>query len=175
IRLVRQFNMPASQRVEMCANALAAAKRPDEQKMVLEVAARYPSLEMLKVAAQSTKKPGLERDANQAAFMIAQKLGKDRPEVKKVLAEFDVKPPAIEVLKAEYGAGKKWKDVTPRLREASTGSHSISLKTPKYNDAFGGDPAPGVIKVLRIQYRIDGKIGTVTLAENAPVVLPTPK
>jgi HEAT repeat protein len=175
IRLVRQFNMSASQRVEMCTNALGAAKRHDEQKMVLEVAKRYPSLSMLKLAAQSTDVPTLKTDATLAAMAIAQKLGSNRDDVKKLLAEFDLKPPMIQIVKAEYGAGKKWKDVTENLQSAASGLPSIPLSPSKYNDAFGGDPAPGVVKVLKIQYRINGKAGTVTFAENAPILLPIPK
>jgi HEAT repeat protein len=175
IRLVRQFNMPDSQRVEMCSNALGAAKRPDEQKMVLEVAQRYPSLNMLKVVAQAAKTPALQSDATRAASGIAQKLAGDRAKAEQLLAQFDLKLSQIEIVKAEYGAESKWRDVTANLRQTADGSASIPLTSSKYNDAFGGDPAPGVAKVLKIQYRIDGKGATVTLPENTPIVLPATK
>ncbi|HWL74936.1 MAG TPA: HEAT repeat domain-containing protein, partial [Burkholderiaceae bacterium] len=43
IRIARQFQMPDDQRAEMCDKALAAASRPEEQKLVLAVLERYPS------------------------------------------------------------------------------------------------------------------------------------
>jgi hypothetical protein len=51
----------------------------------------------------------------------------------------------------------------------------IALPSPNYNEAFGGDPAPNVPKQLRIQYRINGKAGQVSLPENSPIDLPAPK
>ncbi len=175
IRLVRQFNMPDRQRVEMCRHAFAAAKRVDEQKMVLAVAERYPNPIMLKFAAEAANVPALKIDATRAAMGIAQKLGGNRDEVEKLLAQFDLKLPKIEIVKAEYGAGNKWKDVTKNLQKAASGLPSIPLSSPQYNGAFGGDPAPGVAKVLKVHYRIDGKAGKATFAENAPILLPAPK
>ena len=175
IRLVRQFNMPERQRVEMCANALGAAKRADEQKMVLEVAARYPSLNMLKLTASATKVPALKADATLAAMIISQKIGGSLADVQKLRDQFGLKPLKIEIVKAEYGAGDKWKDVTKTVQRAVSGLHSIALSSSKYNDAFGGDPAPGVAKVLKIEYRIDGKAGNVTFPEDKPILLPAPK
>jgi hypothetical protein len=51
----------------------------------------------------------------------------------------------------------------------------VVLASPNYNEAFGGDPAPNVPKQLKIQYKIDGKPGEVTLSENATILLPMPK
>ncbi len=174
IRLVRQFNMPASQRVVMCANALAAAERPDEQKMVLEVAERYPSLEMFKIAANATQKPAIKAEATRAAAAIAQKITGNKSEAQELLKKVGQQLMKIEIVKAEYGAGDQLRDVTKQLNDAAGGLPTIGLKSSKYNDVFG-DPAPGTVKVLKIQYRIDGKSGEVTLPENAPIVLPLPK
>ena len=140
--------------------------------MVLQVAERYPSLNMLKVAANATKTPALKTDATRAAMGIAQKLGGNRADVKQLLAQYDLKPPKIEIVKAEYGARSTWKDVTGTIRSSLRGVPSITLSSSSYNEAFGGDPVPGVPKVLKIQYRIDGKAGEATFAENAPIVLP---
>ena len=41
--------------------------------------------------------------------------------------------------------------------------------------AFYRDPAPGNAKQLKVQYTIDGKTGEATFAENALIMLPTPK
>ncbi len=37
-----------------------------------------------------------------------------------------------------------------------------------------GDPLPGVVKQLKIQYRINDKPGEASFAENATIMLPTP-
>lgn len=75
IRIARQFVMPDEQRVEMCRNAFDASRRPDEQKLVLEITKRYPTLEMLKLAVNAAQVPELKDEATQAAQAIAQKLG----------------------------------------------------------------------------------------------------
>jgi len=49
------------------------------------------------------------------------------------------------------------------------------LASASYNASFGGDPLPGVTKQLKIQYRINGKAGEATFAENALIILPIPK
>ena len=51
----------------------------------------------------------------------------------------------------------------------------IVLPGTSYNAGFGGDPAPGVPKELKIQYRINGKPGKVSLPENAMIMLPVPE
>ena len=58
------------------------------------------------------------------------------------------------------------------LRKYVRGLPLIALPTSSYNAAFGGDPVPGVVKTLRIQYRIDGKTGQAEFRENAPIMLP---
>jgi hypothetical protein len=51
----------------------------------------------------------------------------------------------------------------------------IALPTSGYNTAFGGDPAPGIVKQLKIQYRMNGKPGEATFPENAMILLPVPR
>jgi len=175
IRLVRQFNMDERTRVQMCVNALNAADRLDEQKMILEVMERYPSVTMLKLASQGAKKPELKEDATRVMVAIAQKLGAHPDEVAKLLATVGQKPLDIEIIKAEYGANSTWKDVTKTLRSRVGGLPIIPLSSPQYNSAFGGDPVPSVAKVLKVQYRINGKAGEATFGENSSIVLPMPK
>jgi hypothetical protein len=50
----------------------------------------------------------------------------------------------------------------------------IALPAADYNSSFG-DPAPGTVKQLKIHYRINGKEGEATFAENAPIIVPMPK
>ncbi len=175
IRLIRQFNMDEEDRVQMCVKALGAAERPEERKLLCTAMELHPSLGMLRLAADQAKKPELKEEAARAVVTIAQKLGGNAAEARKLLAAVGQKPLEVEIVKAEYGAGDKWKDVTSVLKRHVSGLPIIPLKSPQYNQAFGGDPVPGVPKVLKIQYRIGGKAGEVTLPENASVVLPVPE
>jgi HEAT repeat protein len=86
IRIARQFTMSDQQRVEMCKNAMEAARQPAEQKLVLEVLKRYPHLEMLKLAVKATQVPELKEDAKEASLAISQKLGKTA-EVRELLSK----------------------------------------------------------------------------------------
>ncbi|MBC8872718.1 MAG: HEAT repeat domain-containing protein [Planctomycetes bacterium] len=80
IRLVRQFNMPAAQRAQMCALALKAAERTTEKKLVLQEVIgldKYASAEMLQLALEAKKDPALKDDATRISAAIAKKLGRD--------------------------------------------------------------------------------------------------
>ena len=57
--------------------------------------------------------------------------------------------PGWQVMKADWGAGNRWQDVTNRVRALLSGNGRIVI-TPTN---MGGDPAYGVIKTLRIQAR----------------------
>jgi len=174
IRLARQFTMPDQQRAEMCRTALGIAKRDAERKLVLEVVARYPSIEMLRLAVEAAKTPSLKTDAASASLAIAEKIG-GSADVQKLLAQVGHEPVKVEIIKAEYGAGATQKDVTEILRRRVRGLPLIVLPTSNYNSAFGGDPAPNVVKQLKIQYRINGKAAEASFPENAAIVLPVPK
>jgi hypothetical protein len=175
IRLARQFVMPNQQRCEMCRLALATAKRDAEKKLVLTILARYPSLDMLKLAVQTAKTPSLKADAARTSLVIAQKIGGHSAEVEKLLAQVGQDPVKLEVLKAEYGANGQSKDVTDMVRKQVRGFSLILLPSADYNSSFGGDPAPGIVKQLKIRYRLNGKEGEVSFPESAAILLPTPK
>lgn len=175
IRLVRQFDMPDDQRVEMCRAALAAAQRPVEKKLVLEVIGRYPNAAMLSLALEAARTPELKNEALAVALIIADKTGARSAEIERLLGELGQSTVEIEIVKAEYGAGDNVKDVTTILRKHVRNFPVVILPSPSYNATFGGDPAPGVVKQLRIQYRMAGKPSEVTLTENATIVLPIPK
>ncbi len=74
LRIARQFIMPMPERVEMCRNALAACRQPDEKKLVLEVLQRYPSIATLKLAVEVAQTPELKAEAAETARAIAQKV-----------------------------------------------------------------------------------------------------
>lgn len=174
IRLARQFAKTPAQRAEMCSRALEAAERDDERELVLQVLELYPSLDGLKVAVKATKGDKLKAEATKSALVIAQKLA-GKADTKALLAEIGQAAVKLEIVKAEYGAGDKQKDVTAELRKAARDLPLISLPSDNFNSAFGGDPAPGVQKQLRVQYKINGAAGETTFAENAMILLPVPK
>jgi HEAT repeat protein len=175
IRLARQFIMPDPERAEMCRQALKAATRADEQKLVLAVLERYPSLPTLQVAIQAAEQPALKNDAQQVAMIIVQKLGGDQANARKLLTQIGLEPMKVEIIKAEYGAGDKTRDVTEQLQQLAGDLPLIALSAANYNESFGGDPAPGTKKELKIEFRINGKPGRAIFAENALIMLPVPK
>lgn len=175
IRLARQFAKSDQQRAEMCQTALNATNRAAEQQLVLTVLQSYPSTETLDVAVKAGKTPALKQDATRTALVIVQKLGKKAGNVPELLAKIGMEPVKVEVIKAQYGAGDKQKDVTELLRKNVSDLPLIALPSASFNTSFGGDPAPGTVKQLKVQYRINGKAGDATFAEDATVVLPMPK
>jgi HEAT repeat protein len=175
IRIARQFVLPEEQRVAMCREAMAAAKQPAEQKLVLEVLRRYPSIETLKLAVQAMSKPELNDDASAAVLFIAQKVGTQNAEVGPLLTKAGFDKVKLEIVKAEYGAGSTQRDVTEVLRKQVGDLPVLTLPAGTYNTSFGGDPVPGSPKQLKIQYRLNGKAGEATFAENEVIVLPAPK
>ena len=175
IRLIRQFPLEADQRTEMSRIAMETAERDDERRLVLEVLERYPSLETLRMATEAAKSPSLKEYATAVSLTIAQRASADPEEIRKLLAHVDYTPTKIEIVQAVYGAGNQTRDVTEILRRRVGDFPLIVLSSTSYNSALGGDPAPGISKQLRIQYRINGRPGEVVLPENATILLPTPK
>jgi HEAT repeat protein len=175
IRLVRQFDMAEAQRVEMCRAALGVARRPAEKKLILEVIGRYPNAAMLPLALQVARDSELKNEAVAVAMLIAEKTGSRSAELQKLLSDMGQATVKIEIVKAEYGAGTNIKDVTTILRKHVHDFPVIILPSPSYNATFGGDPAPGVVKQLKVQYRMAGKPGEASFTEDASIVLPPPK
>jgi HEAT repeat protein len=175
IRVVRQFTIPDPERAKMCRAALGIAQRTAEKKLILEVMGRYPSADMLSLAMETTKTPELKAQAVAVAMLIAQKTGGQSKELQKALAEMGTGLVKIEIVKAEYGAGTNVKDVTTILRKHVHDFPVIVLPSPSYNATFGGDPAPGMVKQLKVVYRMAGKPGEVSFQENASIQLPKPK
>jgi HEAT repeat protein len=175
IRIARQFTMPADQRSEMCASAMQAAARPEEQKLVLAVLERYPTADTFRQAVAAMQIPAIKDDAGRVALVIAQKIGGKDADIKDLLAKIGLDPMKVEIIKAEYGAGGTQKDVTETIQRQVRGLPLITLPAANYNESFGGDPINGTVKQLKIQYRINGKTGEASFAENAVIMLPMPK
>jgi HEAT repeat protein len=175
IGLARKFAMPEVQRAAMCQKALNAARQPAQQKLVLEVLKLHPSAPGLKLAIDAIQIPTLKNDATQAALVIAQKIGVNAEDTRRLLTGVGLAKVKLEIIKAEYGNGSSQRDVTAAIRKQAGSLRLITLASDDYNTSFGGDPLPGVVKRLRIQYRINGKAGEATFAENALIILPIPK
>jgi len=175
IRLARQFAMADKDRADMCQKALDASSRADEQKLVLAVLQRYPNVDTLRVAVKASKAPALKEEATRVILLMAQKLGGKTADVRDILAKVDMQPVKVEIVKAEYGAGDKQKDVTKDLQRQASDSPLIALSGETYSASFGGDPLPGTAKQLKVQYKINGKAGEATFAEDAVIMLPMPK
>ncbi|RLT04420.1 MAG: PBS lyase [Planctomycetota bacterium] len=175
IRIARQFVLPEEQRAEMCQKAFDAASQTAEKKLVLDVLKRYPNPDTLKQAIKAMQIPELKDDATQATLVIAQKLGGKGVDVKSMLATAGLDKVKLEIIKAEYGSGATQKDVTEVVKKQVGDLPLITLVSASYNASFGGDPLPGSTKQLKIKYRINGKAGESTFAEDALIVLPMPK
>src|ERR1700733_11465609 len=52
-----------------------------------------------------------------------------------------------QVVKADWGAGNRWMDVTNQVRRLLNGNRPVFVT----NDSMGGDPAYGAVKILRIR------------------------
>ena len=172
IRIARQFQLPIAERAEMCRNALAAATRPEERALVLQVLERYPNEKTLEVAIEAAKMPELAEDSRATALKIASQMN-DKSAARALLAKIGLKPMEIEIIKAEYGSGTTQRDVTEVLRKFARDVPAIELPS-SYNQLFG-DPTPGTVKQLKVQYRLNGKEGTAVFTENDKIVLPMPK
>jgi hypothetical protein len=128
---------------------------------------------MLRLAVEAAKDPALKDDATRVSLAIAQKIG-GSVRVQDLLAQIGHDPVKVEIVKAEYGAGSTFKDVTQILRKHVRDFPLIVLPSSSYNSSLGGDPLPGVVKQLKVQYRIDGKPGEATFTENATIMLRVP-
>lgn len=175
IRIANKFVMPEGERTEMCKIALEAAKQPADQKKVLDVLKKYPNLDNLKLAAKVTEVPEVKDEATQVALFIGQKVGGKSPEARAILSKIGMSKVKLEIIKAEYGAGGTQKDVTELIQKQATDLPLINLPAAGYNASFGGDPAPGTVKQLKVQYKMNGKPGEASFAEDALIILPMPK
>ncbi len=174
LRLPRQMTMSDAERVAMCRSALKVTERDEERQLVLDVIERFPSIDTFRLAVELSKIPSLKDRAAAVSMVVAQKIG-GSADVAKLLAQLGHEPVKIEIVKAEYGAGSNWKDVTQTLRSHVRNLPLIVLSSSTFNSAFGGDPAPGIVKQLKVQYRMEGKAGEAAFAENATIMLPMPK
>ncbi|MGC4043483.1 MAG: hypothetical protein QM758_06730 [Armatimonas sp.] len=87
-------------------------------------------------------------------------------------AAADAAPLTLTVLKAEYGAGNRWVDVTETVAKTVNQSR-LSLRVT--GSVLGaGDPAPGVGKTLRVTYSAGGVTQTAEVPENDELQIEAP-
>jgi hypothetical protein len=83
----------------------------------------------------------------------------------------DPSPARLEILKATFGAGDKTVDVTTEVASMVTNgmlSFQVNTKTLGVSD-----PAPGVVKQLLLEYKLNGQPSAKTIAENSKADLET--
>lgn len=159
----------------MIRTATAACFRNDERKLVIDVLKRYPNIETLKLAVKALQTPELKDDADAAILVIAAKLDPNAAEVRDILSKLTLNKAKVEIISAMYGSGNGDKDVTDIIKKSLKDTPLVMLPPGGYNENFGGDPAPGAQKKLKIQYKLNDRPGEVALSENVAIVLPVPK
>lgn len=75
----------------------------------------------------------------------------------------------LHIISARYGVGNRWRDVLKQIKK-TIGNNAISIKVS--ND-IAGDPASGKVKVLRVEYALDGKRETAKAAEGQWLHVPS--
>jgi HEAT repeat protein len=173
IGLARKFAMPEPERVNMCRTAMEASTKIAEQQLALDVMKLHPSQPALDLAIEKMKVPGLKNYAGDTALVIAQKLSSKGVNVAEQINSAGFSKVKLEIIAASYGAGSIQKDVTAILQKLAGDLPLISLDSYEYNVSFGGDPAPGQVKQLKIEYRINGTKAEATYFENAAIVFPS--
>ena len=73
--LVDVPDRPAGEKVKLCQEALAVARRPDEKKRVLGILGGVKSVEALRLVLPLTEETAVKKEAEQAAIQIADALG----------------------------------------------------------------------------------------------------
>ena len=77
-------------------------------------------------------------------------------------------PPAVkplEILKVSYGSAERWHDATQVVKAMVQGNR-LSLRADNNSLAGGWDPTPGVHKLMRVSYVLDGKQFDEDVREN---------
>jgi HEAT repeat protein len=174
LRILRQFTPGDGERATMGKAAYAAARDVDDRRAVLDAVKRTPTMDILRMTADAGEVPELRDEAREAAAMIVTKMANAPPEAWQMAAKLGLPKVQIEILRATYGAGNAQRDVTTPLKKLVGSVPLIPLQANGYNASFGGDPAPGQTKKLTVQYRLDGKQGEASFAEDAPILLPAP-
>jgi len=79
IRIARQLDVPAAERLAMCREAWQLCQRDDEKKLVLDALRRYPSAQGLAMVIPHLRNTALKAEAGSAAVSIAEKIVRRNP------------------------------------------------------------------------------------------------
>jgi HEAT repeat protein len=109
---------------------------------------------------------------DKAVFQVGLRMAQELPgrevtealvaELSKPVPGPEAPPKVLAITKAEYGAQDTWVDVTDQLAAAVTGG-GVSVRA---GNGLAGDPIPGVVKQLRVEYTLGGEKHTATVPEN---------
>jgi len=80
VRIARQLNMTPSERIAVCRNTLAIAKRSENRKLVFEVVKRYPTPAGLELAASLLNDKDLQQQACSTIVAIGGRVAMEAPE-----------------------------------------------------------------------------------------------
>ena len=79
-------------------------------------------------------------------------------------------PTGLRILRADYGEGRRFMDVTARLNSQVQGDR-LNLRIT--NETMGGDPAEDQRKVLTVWYSSDGHVSRVNVSEKEMLEIPS--
>jgi HEAT repeat protein len=123
IRIFRQLNLPADQRIAMFGEAMAQADRVEEKKLAVEALGRAPDAKALALALTYLDNPELKEEACKAAVAIAEKISRtDRAAVA------DAMQKVIQATGSEDVA-KRAKTVLGRTAKKPAGKKAAAKKT----------------------------------------------
>ena len=87
IRIARQFDLEVPERIAMCSNALEISRQPAEQKLIIEILKRFPTIDSLKLAVKAVQGADVKTEATEAALAIADKIaGGKAKEAREILS-----------------------------------------------------------------------------------------
>lgn len=79
LRIARQLDVPAEERIAMCRKALEVAERDAEKKLAFEILGRYPSASSLDLLVPYLEAGDLKQPAAEAAVAVSEKIIDDEP------------------------------------------------------------------------------------------------
>ncbi|NLX99615.1 MAG: HEAT repeat domain-containing protein [Rhodopirellula sp.] len=81
IRIAQQMGLPPAEKLQMCEEALAAAQRDEERRLVLGVLGQIPTAKAMSLVVPHLAKPALAEEAATAALAIGEKIIQTQPRV----------------------------------------------------------------------------------------------
>lgn len=152
--LVRNSEVPKPRRVEATRGAILA--RGDAGVNLLAEQLASEDKDFFAIALSTARELG----GSEVAKALVAQLGP-------IERGGETRPPVLTIKKAQYGAGDRWADVTQAVA-AMIQNNALQVTA---SNALVGDPAPGVVKELRIVCAIGSQEHTVVVKEGEAVSL----